>query len=227
MNQNQPSLFRSAPLPDPCISTSITSKVRAISHPSPVTILFYCLDPQYPGLPHVAALDVEGFLTNSESTRRYLLPSAPTALVPLAVDTEEAFPFYPDPTCPGAASSEAPKTPNLSEEGSAAIGHGEGGDYGGCRVVYVGAAALLEYKEKLAGMLREAAPYGLDIYGSGWQKSSEFSGYWRGVLPQEDLVSSLGILYSNSGAVEARLFPRARFDLAGLSVDVVTYRHGV
>ncbi|CAN0006813.1 unnamed protein product, partial [Hapterophycus canaliculatus] len=63
-------------------------EVRAISYPRPVTVLFYCLDPYYPGMPHVAALDVEGFLTNSESTRQFLLRSAPTALVPLAADTE-------------------------------------------------------------------------------------------------------------------------------------------
>lgn len=147
-------------------------KVRAVGYPRQTVVLFYCLDPRFPGLPHVSALDVDGFLTNSESTRRFLLPSAPTALIPLAVDTE-AFPFYPDPP-PPAASGSGDKT---------------GGERGGGRVVYVGAAGALEYKEMLAWMLREAAPYGLDIYGSGWQDVPEFSGHWRGVLPEGDLVS--------------------------------------
>lgn len=164
------------------------AKVRAISRPRPVTVLFYCLDPIYPGLPHVAALDVEGFLTNSASTRQYLLHSAPTALVQLAVDTE-TFPFYPDPPCPAAAAA-AVVAKGSSDDGVNDHEHDAPTSKGKChgRVVYVG-ASLLEYKEMLAWMLREAAPYGLDIYGSGWQDVPEFSAYWRGVLPQEDLVS--------------------------------------
>lgn len=66
---------------------------------------------------------------------------------------------------------------------------GDAGQKGGSgRVVYVGAAGAMEYKKMLAWMLREAVPYGLDIYGSGWQDSPEFSTYWRGVLPEGDLV---------------------------------------
>ena len=72
----------------------------------------------------------------------------------------------------------------------------------------MGAFALLKYKQMLAGMLREAAPYGLDIYGSGWQQSSEFSGYWRGVLPQEDLVSHSNMLRSQHATFAARFFPQ-------------------
>lgn len=150
----------------------LSAKVRAISYPLPVTVLFYCLDPQYPGLRHVSALDVDGFLTNSHSTRTLLLSAAPTAFVPLAVDTE-AFPFYPNP--PSAAT-------DAREDWMR-----DRNDSG--RVVYVGAAGALDYKKMLAWMLREAAPYGLDIYGSGWQDVPEFSVYWRGVLPEKDLVS--------------------------------------
>ncbi|CAM9530263.1 unnamed protein product, partial [Ectocarpus sp. 12 AP-2014] len=152
---------------------SFIHEVRAISHPLPVTVLFYCLDPEYPGLPHVAALDVEGFLTNSESTRQYLRQSAPTALVPLAVDTE-AFPFYPNPPRPE----------------DVFVGRWDRTSHG--RVVYVGSATLMEHKEMLPWMLREAAPFGLDIYGNGWQDFPEFSEYWRGVLPQEDLAFVYG-----------------------------------
>ncbi|CAM9991617.1 unnamed protein product, partial [Scytosiphon promiscuus] len=168
-------------------------EVRAISHPRPVTILFYCLDPQYPGLSRVAALDVEGFLTNSESTRRFLVSAAPTAFVPLAADTE-AFPFHPIPPCPSGA-VEGTATRRCPSEDDCRVedvfgGGGNASRYG--RVVYVGAAELIEYKEMLPRMLREAAPYGLDIYGSGWRNYPEFSGYWRGVLPQEDLAFVYG-----------------------------------
>lgn len=56
------------------------------------------------------------------------------------------------------------------------------------RVVYVGAAGAIPYKNLLLWILREAAPYGLDIYGSGWQEVPGFSEYWRGVLPERELV---------------------------------------
>lgn len=153
------------------------SKVRAISYPRQVTILFYCLDPLFPGLRHVAALDVDGFLTNSQTTQAHLFNSAPTALVPLAVDTE-AFPFYPDP----------PPPPRPSTMDTLSVGGDVGRKGGSGKVVYVGAAGAMEYKRMLAWMLREAVPYGLDIYGSGWQDVPEFSPYWRGVLPEGDLV---------------------------------------
>lgn len=137
-----------------------------------VTILFYCLDPAFPGLQHTSALDVDGFLTNSVFTQTFLLKYAPTALIPLAVDTQ-AFPFYPA----------APK-PDI-----AGAGCGENNRQRGGRIVYVGAAGAMEYKEMLAWMLREALPYGLDIYGSGWHEVPEFSACWRGVLPENNLVS--------------------------------------
>lgn len=179
------------------------TKVRAISHPRPVTVLFYCLDPEYPGLPHVAALDVEGFLTNSESTRQYLLPSAPTAFVPLAVDTE-TFPFYPDPSCRAPGHCAATRG---GDDDDALARDRDGGGYSSGRVVYVGAAGLMEYKGMLAWMLREAAPYGLDIYGSGWQQYPEFLGYWRGVLPQGDLVSCLKLLGAGYGTPPVARLP--------------------
>ncbi|CAM9298302.1 unnamed protein product [Ectocarpus sp. 12 AP-2014] len=173
---------------------SFIHEVRAISHPLPVTVLFYCLDPEYPGLPHVAALDVEGFLTNSESTRQYLRQSAPTALVPLAVDTE-AFPFYPNPPRPEAAAAATASSRGHPYEDNGGgddefVGRWNRTSHG--RVVYVGSATLMEHKEMLPWVLREAAPFGLDIYGNGWQDFPEFSEYWRGVLPQEDLAFVYG-----------------------------------
>lgn len=152
-------------------------QVRAISHPQHVRVIFYCLDPEFPGLPHLTALDVDGFLTNSEFTRVILSQFAPTELMILAVD-QEKFRFFPDPPLPA-----------ISQMRGAA---GESNDG---RVVYVGAAGALRYKQMLAWMLREAVPYGLDIYGSGWQDIPEFSGFWRGVLPEAELVSPGDVHY--------------------------------
>lgn len=64
---------------------------------------------------------------------------------------------------------------------------GNGASRGG-RIVFVGTAKAMDYKSMLDWMLREAMPYGLDIYGSGWQDLPEFSLFWRGVLPEEELV---------------------------------------
>ncbi|CAM9339772.1 unnamed protein product, partial [Choristocarpus tenellus] len=152
-------------------------EVRALSHPVHTKVLFYCLDPQLPGLHHLTALDIDGFLTNSMSTKAFLAGYAPTIYVPLAVDPE-AFPFYPSRPC----------------------SEGNGGDAkaGACRkVVYVGAAGALKHKRMLRWMLREAAPYGLDIYGSGWAGVHEFSRFWKGVLPDGEL----GLVYGKALAV--------------------------
>lgn len=152
--------------------------MRAIAYPRGVTILFYCLDPAFPGLQHTSALDIDGFLTNSAFTQSFLLKYAPTALIPLAVDTQ-AFPFYPAAPQPGIAG----------------VGRGENNRQREGRIVYVGAAGAMEYKEMLAWMLREALPYGLDIYGSGWHEVPEFSACWRGVLPEKKLVSVWFLVY--------------------------------
>ena len=46
-------------------------------------------------------------------------------------------------------------------------------------------------------MLREAAPYGLVIYGFGWQDCDEFRHLYKGVLPLEDLM----LVYRSSKVV--------------------------
>ena len=158
--------------PPVVVLSSPPLKVRAIAFPSLVTILFYCLDPVFPGLSHASALDVDGFLTNSNSIKTFLLKSAPTALIPLAVDTK-AFPFYPESPVPSVAG----------------VGRREEDNQRKTSIVFVGAAGAMKYKEMLAWMLREALPYGLDIYGTGWQNVAEFSANWRGVLPEKDLAS--------------------------------------
>ncbi|CAM9782670.1 unnamed protein product, partial [Hapterophycus canaliculatus] len=113
---------------------------------------------------------------------------APTALVPLAADTE-AFPFHPLPPCPSGTVAGAATYRHSQDTCS----DEEVFDTGGAgHVVYVGSAGLMDHKKILPGMLREAAPYGLDIYGSGWQNNSEFSGYWKGVLPEKNLAFVYG-----------------------------------
>ncbi|KAG5178868.1 hypothetical protein JKP88DRAFT_280775 [Tribonema minus] len=113
-------------------------EVRRASH-GRTKVFFYCLDPALPGLTATAALDVDGFLTNSLPVLQVLQRSAPTAYLPLAVDAA-AFAFQPlPPPLPPAA-----------------------------RVVFVGAGGALGIKKDLEWMLLEAAPFGLDIYGSGW-----------------------------------------------------------
>ncbi|CAM9347902.1 unnamed protein product [Discosporangium mesarthrocarpum] len=170
--------------------TSFIHEIRAVSYPGHVKVLFYCLDPQLPGLPYLAALDVDGFLTNSLSMRDSLMKNAPSMYVPLAVDVE-AFPLYPSPQSPG-------------QEGRQS------------RVVYVGAAGALQHKHMLTWMLREAVPFGLDIYGSGWDLIPEFSQFWRGVLPDGELahvygtaLAVLGVTMDDqreSGMVNNRVF---------------------
>ncbi len=53
-----------------------------------LVVLFYCLDPSYPGMSRVQALDVNGFLTNSRELLKVLQETRPTIYVPLAADTE-------------------------------------------------------------------------------------------------------------------------------------------
>ena len=46
-------------------------------------------------------------------------------------------------------------------------------------------------------MLREAVPFGLVVYGKGWESDPEFAPYCKGVLPMEDLAD----VYRASGVV--------------------------
>ncbi|CAM9321794.1 unnamed protein product, partial [Phaeothamnion confervicola] len=169
-------------------------EVRSLSLPAKHTrVLFYCLDPELPGMSHLAALDVDGFLTNSPGVRIELAAHAPTALVPLAADAT-AFPFFPTlpplhlndngasqplPSLPPPQTQQPQQSQNQQRQQS--------------RVVYVGAAGALAHKRMLGWFLRAAAPFGLDVYGSGWGDVPEFSPHWRGVLPPDKLAETYGI----------------------------------
>lgn len=61
--------------------------VTRASNPG-VIVLFYCLDPEYPGMPMVYKLDVDGFLTNSKRLLPALSRWRPAVYVPLAADVE-------------------------------------------------------------------------------------------------------------------------------------------
>ena len=69
----------------PSIHTFIA--LARVNNPQ-VVVLFYCLDPAYPGMERVLALDVDGFLTNSRGLLGPLRRRRPAMYVPLAADTE-------------------------------------------------------------------------------------------------------------------------------------------
>lgn len=52
-------------------------------------VLFWCLDPEFPGLDAIMSIDVDAYLTNSESTRSQLATLAPTTTLLLGFDREE------------------------------------------------------------------------------------------------------------------------------------------
>ncbi|ETW08529.1 hypothetical protein H310_01092 [Aphanomyces invadans] len=60
-------------------------------------------------------------------------------------------------------------------------------DSSSLNVVYVGNVIGINTKRDLADMLREAIPFGLTIYGYAWDLVPEFTPYWGGILPPEDL----------------------------------------
>eukprot|EP00937_MAST-01D_sp_MAST-1D-sp2_P000919 g919.t1 len=128
-----------------------------------VRVYFICLDPAFPGMAELRALDADGFFTNSMRLLGALGAVAPSELLLLAADSEIMRPW------PVAL-------PQYAHN-----------------VTYVGAAGF-SAKANLTWMLREAAPFGLVIYGTGWDTSPEFKPYWRGVLPKDDIPK----LYSSA-----------------------------
>ena len=131
-------------------------------------VFFFCLDPAFPGLETLKRLDVDGYLSNSDAAVQELGKVAPAVPLFLAVDTET---FRPD----------------FSEKYA----------WLATRPVFVGSILGMTTKRDLRQMLREAVPYGLVVYGKGWEVESEFAHLWRGVLPLEDLQK----VYSSAMAV--------------------------
>ena len=134
-----------------------------------VRVYFFCFDPAFPGPEALAHLDVDGYFTNSGKMLRWLRALAQ----PLR--SEEI---------PLAADINTMKPwPHVVPQ----YAH---------NVTFVGAAGF-EAKVNLSWMLREAAPFGLAIYGSAWDSSPEFAPYWRGILPKDHISQ----LYSSSKVV--------------------------
>lgn len=140
-----------------------------------IAVFYWCLDPLFPGLDAISALDVDGYLTNSESIQRTLGAVAPTALAYLAADPE-VFAAAPLPD-----DDAAPPRP----------------------LIYVGSALGIETKKNLVAMLREAAfetALGLDLWGSGWGSvgpSDLADCCYRGLLPPDALAGA----YANASGV--------------------------
>lgn len=63
---------------------AVIHEVRRLS--PRVKVLYWCLDPDFPGLGPILSLDVDGYMTNSARTEKVLSQVAPTALVMLAAD---------------------------------------------------------------------------------------------------------------------------------------------
>ncbi|KAF0698009.1 Aste57867_11340 [Aphanomyces stellatus] len=142
----------------PAISAFI-HEVRRLTH-GHARVYYFCLDPAFPGLDRIREFDVDAFFTNSHDALAALTPHAPHAeFMLLAAEASSAL----NPT-----SSHHSPLPDSS-------------------VVFIGNAVGINTKRDLAVMLREAIPFGLVIYGFAWDLFPEFTPYWGGVLPPEDL----------------------------------------
>lgn len=130
------------------------------SHP---TVLFYCLDPSYPGMNDILTYDVDGYLTNSRSLQRKLESAFPGKVeyVMLAADPEVMAP-----------NTSIPRTNNA---------------------LYLGAGGrMIEYKPDLLEMVRSAAPYGLTLHGMGWDEVDDvhIQAANKGVLPRYEIAQA-------------------------------------
>lgn len=157
---------------------------EARRHNPGVVILYFCLDDQLPGTATLRHLDFDGILTNSASVARALAPRhtkllhlAADAAVARSVHSSVATAQHSDDAaalCRGDACSN-------SSHPEAIYAH---------NVVYVGGFPGLASKPLLRHMLLEAAPFGLAVYGQGWQDAPQpLRSLWRGVLPPSALYT--------------------------------------
>ena len=138
-----------------------------------VKIVFYCLDPGYPGLQLLEGFDFDGILTNSRIlTNGSLLKiwnmEKRVSFMMLAANIEKM----------------APNMTVLREWGA----------------VYVGAGGnMLEYKPNLYRLLVDAMPFKLKLYGSNWGHVPLLRDIWLGPLPVDDI----GTAYNSAEVVLA------------------------
>lgn len=128
------------------------------SHSPEATVLFYCLDPSFPGMQETLSYDVDGYLTNSRRVLQQLQAVAPSAYVPLA-----ANPLLFRPA--------ANPDPQQRRAGTVFVGAG---------------GKMLEYKPQLLAMVEAALPFDLRLYGMGWRDMPQphLRSANRGVLPR-------------------------------------------
>ena len=170
-----------------------------------------CLDPTFPGLHQLASLDVDGFMTNSNSALAHLTGSSgmeavylPLAADPGAVNAGQHWLQHngSDRTSPHSIIGDTTAEENDKKMGArvrAAVEAVRG------RVLYLGSAGGLGTKQMLAPMLAEAAEteQGLVILGNGWGEEPRWAPYWRGVLPH--VSGALAAVYSEAAAIPSYL----------------------
>ena len=148
----------------PTIHDFIRSTRLASPH---AVILFFCLDPVYPGLDLVLEFDVDGYLTNSRKVEKILNQRLPTYFVMLAADPEAMKPI------PESNDHISLNTINQDNH---------------IDIVYVGAGGnMINYKKQLLMMLKAASNYKLHIYGSKWNEIDQVKYFWKGSLPQHEV----------------------------------------
>lgn len=128
-----------------------------------IKIVFYCLDPEYPGIELVSKFDIDGILTNSRQLLLSPLFSSSAwarriSYMMLAADADRMAPL------------------NKYRE------------YG---AVYIGAGGnMLEYKPRLYNLLVDAIPYGLRLHGSNWEHVPVLKDVWKGPLPKDEIAEA-------------------------------------
>lgn len=136
-----------------------------------VIILFFCLDPNYPGIQVMLHFDVDGILTNSKQlelqlkSTNHFISGTKVKFQPhvqflmLAADEKTMRPM-----------------PNVTRS----IGS-----------VYVGAGGhMLQYKPNLLDTLKRASAHGLEIYGNAWADVEDVKSFWKGILPRYQIAEA-------------------------------------
>jgi glycosyltransferase involved in cell wall biosynthesis len=132
-----------------------------------IIIIFICLDPAFPGLEELILYDFDGIITNSEQLVGFF--------------RKHGIPSY----YAMLAANPRLMKPNTDKIKTYPI-------------IFVGAGGhMLEAKPSLHYMLSNAKPYGLRIYGAGWEDVKDFQDHWQGPLPRYDL----GSVYAQSSIV--------------------------
>ena len=180
------------------------------------TVLFWCLDPAYPGLDIIACLDLDGILSNSRQALKELSDLSHGAhhtleYVPLAAQGDVGQ------STSAVGSGERGDGTQMSAEVEAAVAAARG------KLVYVGSAGGIHSKVALVNLLTAAANATLPslnansgtdvetspplsdnalplvIFGARWDLAPEWALYYAGVLPHEP--GALAAVYQSAFAV--------------------------